>query len=196
MQSSFHKQHPLRWPLVLVFTLASLLAFVFLVPAEWINRFFSPLGNHPAVFEKKEDQWLVILPPVELESVAEIPEKPETPEPAFNKPPPASDPGWWTAAWEIKSDTAAGSIFRGAETDSVIWLLQTLGVGLDFTQRALPDSLLDYRLQLLRIEDGFEFEELKPYLSALGRARALADKQSREAAMYDEHLGSTIMVPD
>ena len=79
---------------------------------------------------------------------------------------------------------------------AVALLLRSLGTGLDFLSKALPDSVLNHRLTLLLIEEGFEFEDLKPFFSAMTKQRALADKYSRESAMYDEHLGSTIMVPD
>jgi len=148
------------------------------------------------IHQSPQGNWLVILPPPVLESVSQAKTPPVKPERPEQKAPLVNDPGWWTAAWEVKSQTNTRSLLVPASRDSVALLLKTLGVGLDFTRKALPDSILDHRLMLLRIEDSFAFEELKPYLSALGKARALADKQSREAAMYDEHLGSTIMVPD
>ncbi len=65
-----------------------------------------------------------------------------------------------------------------------------------FLGRTRPDSLLASRLFLLRVEDSFKFDELKPYLSAMARSRDYADIMSRAADMYDHFLAQEIMTPD
>lgn len=136
------------------------------------------------------------MPPLEFETMAPARTPPEDQKIPEKPSPPTHDPGWWTAAWQIKTQSETPPLLAPAARDSVVLILESLGVGMDFSRKALPDSLLNHRLMLLRIEDNFAFEELKPYLAALGKARAMADKKSRESDMYDEHLGSQIMTPD
>ena len=176
--------------------LVFLFAGIFLVPSHWLYLFFPPSETRAIAHQKMPVGWFQILPPLEIESVREAFVPFKKPDPPKKNTPSVDDPGWWTAAWQVKSTMENSFLMAPSSRDSVALLLETLGVGIDFSRKALPDSLLNHRLMLLRIEDGFSFEELKPYLSALGKARAMADKQSREAAMYDEHLGSQIMVPD
>lgn len=196
MPPNMRRHHPLKWPVVITMALACLCAFVFIVPARWINQFFSPLELAETKILKNSEDWLIILPPPVVESTPEVLEPPDIKEPLKVIPPATDDPGWWVSAWQIKTENHSPSFLASSSRDSVELILDALGVGLDFTRKALPDSLLNHRLMLLRIEDDFNFDELKPYIAALGLARAKADKHSREAAMYDEHLGSTIMVPD
>jgi len=196
MESPHRRHHPLTWPVVIALTVVCFFAFVILVPAEWINLFFSPLAIKEVSQKKTAENWLEILPPPMVEAIDDSRVPPAKKDLPKQPPPPADDPGWWTSAWQVKTNTDARSQLAPVSRDSIAVLLETLGVGLDFTRKALPDSLLNHHLMLLRIEEGFDFEKLKPYISALTKARALADKNSREAAMFDDHLRSTIMVPD
>lgn len=190
------RHHPLKWPAAVAVSLVCLFAGIFLLPAHWIHLFYSPLEYLATQRKEPLATWLRILPPPELEIIPEISVPQKNQEAPTKVSPPVDDPAWWTAAWQVKTNTGKNVIQSPAFRDSVILILEMLDVGMDFTRKALPDSLLNHRLMLLRVEDRFDFEELKPYLSALGRARARADIHSRKAAMYDEHLGSTIMVPD
>jgi len=196
MQPRYRRHHPLKWPTAITVALAFLFIGIFLVPFHWLYFFFPPSRTSTIAHQKMAVGWLQVLPPLEIESIRDVPALSKEVGPPKNKMPSADDPGWWAAAWQVKTTTENSFLLAPSSRDSVALLLETLGVGMDFTQKALPDSLLNHRLMLLRIENDFNFDQLKPYLSALGKARAMADKKSREAAMYDEHLGSQIMVPD
>lgn len=196
MQSRYRRHHPLKWPAAITAALVCLFAGIFLVPSHWLDLFFPPAETRAITRQKMPVGWLQILPPLEMESIREMTAPSKKPDPPKKNTPSVDDPRWWTAAWQVKTTSESTFLQAPSSRDSVSLLLETLGVGMDFSRKALPDSLLNHRLMLLRIEEGFSFEELKPYLSALGKARAMADKKSREAAMYDEHLGSQIMVPD
>ncbi len=187
------RSDPLKWPFAIGLTFACLLAGIFLVPVAWFDFFFSPLDLREFSSLGPEKEWLVLVPPPDLEVQQESlsPTKVTVTEETV-----VQDPDWWTSGWRIRISNEAVTDLKPAPLDSVAVVLQALGVGLDFTRKALPDSLLNHQLMLLRIEDSFAFEELKPYLSAMTRARAYADMKSREADMYDEHLSSQIMVPD
>jgi hypothetical protein len=128
-----------------------------------------------------------VAPP---EPVAPDEARPEKPRPT------REDPRWWTAGWEVRTETATAQDLRPAGPDSTAVVLQALGLGEDFLARVRPDSVMAQRLLLLRHEDSFRFDELKPYLAAMGRARDYADMMSRAADMYGEHLQSEIMTPD
>ncbi len=190
------RHHPLKWPTVIALALTCLFVGVFWVPQQWIDLFFSPLDTKILGSKNQSTPWMIIMPPLVVEALPATNEPAQKKDSSEPKTPPAHDPGWWTAAWQVKTTVDSAPLLAPASRDSVALLLKTLGVGMDFTRKALPDSVLDHRLMLLRIEDSFAFEELKPYLAALGMARARADKNSREADMYDEHLGSQIMTPD
>jgi hypothetical protein len=189
------RHDPLKWPFSIGLALAVLFAVVFLVPAAWFDFLFSPLDLSEKDSETATTAWLNILPPPNIEMTREV--EPNPPEKDSPKPIPLpEDPRWWTEGWRIRISQESAMVMKPTASDSATVVLKALGLGLEFTQKALPDSVLNHPLMLLRIEDSFSFEELKPYLTALTRARAYADMKSREADMYDEHLGSQIMVPD
>jgi len=189
------RHHPMKWPFSIGLALVLFLSAIFLVPQEWIDFFFSPLNIAELKENDEPAQWLNILPPLTLETFQEAIELPE--ETILSpKAPLAEDPRWWTQGWKVQTVNEAQLLMDSSPIDSVAVVLNALGVGLDFTRKALPDSILNHQLMLLKIEDGFAFEELKPYLRTLTKARALMDIKSRAADMYDEHLGSIIMVPD
>ncbi len=189
------RHHPLKWPLSICLAMVLFLGAVFWVPNQWIDFFFSPLNIAENQMPERTGQWMNILPPPTIE-IIQLDEK--LPEVTTLSPitPLADDPDWWTQGWRIQTVSETRVLMKPTPVDSVAVILQALGMGLDFTRKALPDSVLNHQLMILGIEDGFAFEELKPYLSALARARAMMDKKSRESDIYDEHLGSQIMVPD
>ncbi len=190
------RQHPFKWPLVITLALVCFFAGIFLVPAQWINLFFSPLNIQTHDLEEPRANWIYILPPPVIESIAEVPKLPKDLKQKKRPAPAVDDPGWWTDGWQVRTVAATPSLLAVTSRDSIAQLMEVLGVGTDFIGKVLPDSLLNHRLMLLRLEDGFKFDELKSYLAAMGRAKAMADIKSREAAMVDNHLQSTIMVPD
>ena len=188
---------PRKWPACIGLTVAFFLALVFLVPESWISAFFSPLSLAERMERARETSWMVIQPPPPVEMVSDLdPElpQPETPE---DPPPPHEDPDWWSRGWMIQASPEAVAPRASLATgDSVAILLAALGVERDFMTRARPDSVLAARLFILQVEDSFKFDELKPYLTAMARARDYADIMSRAADMYDDFLGSQIMTPD
>lgn len=192
-----HRNEPWKWPACIGLTFALLMAVVFLVPASWIDAFFSPLSLAERLEREQQTAWLVILPPPPVEMVPD--HQPETRpiHPPNELPEPHVDPDWWSRGWRIQA-APADVITRSrlAEADSVTILLAALGVERDFMTRARPDSVLAARLFILQVEDSFKFDELKPYLTAMARARDYADIMSRAADMYDNFLGSQIMTPD
>ncbi len=189
------RHHPLKWPFCVFLAMTLFFGAVFLIPPEWIDFFFSPLNMANYQVSDRTDSWLNILPPPTIETATSADELPKETVPPRTAPP-TEDPGWWTEGWRIQTVSETRALMTPGQVDSVAVILEALGVGLDFSRKALPDSLLKHQLMLLRIEDGFAFEDLKPFFEALTHARAMADKISREADMYDEHLGSQIMVPD
>jgi hypothetical protein len=96
----------------------------------------------------------------------------------------------------VRTGAAVVRDLAPAVPDSAAVVLRALGLEDDFLARVRPDSVMARRLQLLRQEDSFRFDELKPYLAAMARARDYADMMSRAADMYGEHLQSAIMTPD
>jgi hypothetical protein len=188
------RQDPWKWPVTGLAVLL-LLGGLLLVPAAWIRSFFSPLDLREHEAERAGRRWLAILPPPEI-AVAP-PDEPPPPAPQTERPrPPREDPDWWTAGWEVRAGEEIVRDLRPAPPDSAVVVLEALGLGADFMMRVRPDSLLARRLVLLRQEDSFRFDELKPYLAAMARARDYADLMSRAADMYGEHLQSEIMTPD
>ena len=189
------RHDPYKWPFAIGMSLLLVVGSVWLIPARWVDAFFSPLNLQNESVKSLRKGWLTLLPPLAV-VVDERPEKVDEPEPKQDEPLPRQDPDWWTRGWRIR--TAEQVTVRQSPTrlDSVKVIYETLGLGQDFMTRASADSALSHQLMLLRIEDSFAFDELKPYLSALRRGWYHTDKASREADMYDEHLNTIIMVPD
>lgn len=166
----------------------------FVIPMGWWSL-LSPPRLAPEQEERPEERWLALLPPPNFQTTPPIlphTSRKDLPAPTV----PEVDPRWWTDGWRIRVATEAHSLAHATVADSVQFLLKELGLGADFMTRSRPDSLLANRLAFMRLEDGFRFDELKPYLGAMTRARAYADVMSRAADMYDDFLQSSIMVPD
>lgn len=189
------RHDPLKWPFAIGLALLLVIGSVWLVPASWVDGFFSPLNLNSPDEKAEARSWLIILPPPEVVVETRVIEPEKSPEkkPLHREP---EDPGWWTEGWRIRAVQQTDSWQQPTRQDSLKVVCEALGLGQDFYTYALPDSVLAHRLLLLRIEDSFAFDELKPYLSALGKGKHMLDKASREADMYDEHLNSQIMVPD
>lgn len=188
------RHHPAKWPLSITTALVLLLGGVFFTPRSWIEFFFSPLR----AFERDEVAatrgWMTILPTPEIE-VAEPAfetENEDRPEP---EPVPWSNPDWWREGWNVRIEAAHESAVRAAPVDSAQVVLEALGIGEDFMTRVRPDSVLAARLHLLRVENSFLADELKPYLSAMGRAEQYRDIMSRKADMFDDFLATDIIAP-
>jgi hypothetical protein len=136
----------------------------------------------------------VIVPPPELESVVWAPLVPPVSPESRLEP----DARWWTAGWAV-STRDDESLFRAPATgksDTLAVILGALGLGSDFMTRARPDSVLASRLVLLRLNDGFRFDGLKPWLEHLNRSETYRDILLRAAELYDEPLGQEIRVPE
>jgi hypothetical protein len=191
------RRDPWKWPACIGLTVALLLTVVFLVPASWIAAFFSPLSLAERMERERAGSWLAVLPPPVVESVADREPVPPAPDPDDVPPIDHRDPDWWSRGWVVQA-TPHGpeDNVRKAADDSVTILLAALGVERDFMARARPDSVLAARIFLLQVEDSFRFDEMKPYLTAMARARDYADIMSRAADMYDDFLRQEIMTPD
>ena len=63
------KPQPFKWPVVIAVALVCFFSFFFLLPAEWINLFFSPLTISEAQLKTKPNGWLEILPPPAVEVI-------------------------------------------------------------------------------------------------------------------------------
>lgn len=189
------RRDPWKWPFSLGLALTLTLGVFLLLPVGWLDGLFPNFDRNAAGKARLPARWITVLPPLDFAV------RPETdPLPAERKksePPAPQDARWWEEAWRVQAEVAVGRDLPLAASadDSVTVLLAELGVGADFLQTVRPDSLLAARLTLLRVEDSFRFDELKPYFSAVTRSRAYADILSRAADMYDEHLQSQIMVP-
>lgn len=169
-----------------------LLAGVFLVPQSWMDAFFSPLDLRPDDGRERPRPWLVLVPPPEV-AVLDRSAPPPPPLPAAIEPPAAD---WWARGWRVRvaDDLAEG--LRPTPEDSSRVVLDALGLPTNLAMLVRPDSLLAARLLIMRREDGFRFDELKPYLQAMTRAAMYRDIQARAADMYDDFLHQDIIVPD
>ena len=191
------RPNPWRWPAATALALALLLGGVFFTPDSWIEFFFSPLnlGDEDGTGDRRG--WLELLPPPEIVVAAEEPAPATKPDPKRDEPQVEwQNPDWWQEGWRIKMETETETALRPAPADSAAVVLRELGIGQDFFSMVKPDSVLAARLHLLKLEDSYRFDELKPFLSAMGRAAAYRDIMSRKADMYDEFLGREIIAPD
>jgi len=184
---------PWKWPASIVVALV-FLGSLFLLPRAWI--FLLPQAAHSTGehLAARTGRWLVLHPPPEIEV-----ETPQTPPAAKPDEPPVFRPAdWWRrgVAVAITGDDSPADLVadRPAAVDSIRTALDMLGVAPDLLTRARPDSILAARLRMLRVEEGFRFDELKPYLYALSRAAAYADIMSRSADMFGDFLDQEIMV--
>ncbi len=189
------RQNPWKWPLITFLAVISLLACVFLIPSSWIDFFFSPLSLDFTAESKNRALWLEIQPPPEIEETKEpIETEPNLPKPEQNLE--WENPAWWQDGWKIKTQLESNRALAPSARDSVGVVLAALGIGESLLTAVRPDSLLAVRLHMLKLEDSFKFDELKPYLRAMTRSDAMRDIQSRAADMYDDFLRQEIMVPD
>ena len=190
------RRDPWKWPFSIGLTLVVFLGTAFLLPQPWIDAFFTPLSLLDRIERAPDPQWLVILPPPPIEMVPDLPADVPDPRPEPDPDEVHQDPDWWSRRWIIRTVVEPPVAGSRAVDDSVAILLAALGVERDFINRARPDSVLAARLFILQIENSFNFDEMKPYLSAMARSRDYADIMSRAADMYDDFLGSQIMTPD
>ena len=187
---------PWKWPLCIGLAFGLVLATVYLVPSSWIDAFFSPLSLAERLEREQGPGWLVLVPPPTVQMVPDL--DPDIPEPPQDESRLQThhDPDWWSKGWRVMTMDQEAATGSPAVPDSVVILLAALGVERDFMSRARPDSVLAARLFMLQVEDSFKFDELKPYLIAMARARDYADIMSRAADMYDDFLRTQIMTPD
>lgn len=189
------RRDPWKWPVTLGLTFTLLAVFIFAVPRSWYDFFFSPL-NLRSPDKLSGESWLTLMAPPEIQIEPESPindlEDPPPPEP----PPQFLEQDWWTRGLEVHLTDQAMAALKPSVDDSLRYVMNKLSITSDLLRTTRPDSLLSARLILLGRMDALDLEELKPYLKAMTRSRAWADIHSREAAMFDNHLGSQIMVPD
>ena len=190
------RRDPWKWPFSIGLTLLVFLGAAFLLPQPWIDAFFSPLSLLERFEGEQDPQWMVILPPPPIEMVPDFQPDVTDPQPEPYRNEIHLDPDWWSRGWIVRTAVAPPAVESPAAMDSVAILLTALGVERDFINRARPDSVLAARLFIMQVEDSFNFDELKPYLSAMARSRDFADIMSRAADMYDSFLASEIMTPD
>ena len=104
------------------------------------------------------------------------------------------EPDWWRQAL----DGRVAQDFVPVVPDTAPWA--SLGEpGLPATLElilATPDSATEHRLWELQREDDVDLSPLRWFFDAVARGRAYADLKSREAAMYDEGVHSTVTVPN
>ena len=191
-----NRNDPWKWPICVGVTVAVALATTFLLPQSWINAFFSPLSLIERLEREQAPAWMVILPPPPVEIVPDHQSVPPAPASDPARPEIHRDPDWWSQGWRVRTTPDIPAAGRQAAADSVTILLAALGVARDFMTRARPDSVMASRLFVMRVEDSFRFDELKPYLEAMARSRDYADIMSRAADMYDNFLATEIMTPD
>ena len=186
--------NPWRWPVVIAVALGLVVAGFIGTPQSWIDSFLTPGRPGQGRRTNQPRPWLVLMPPPEIMVQPSRTRIVTADEPESREPVPTAD--WWREGWRIRIAAAPLSVARPSAIDSVRFLLESLGLQQDLAVRSRPDSLLAVRLLMLRREDAYGFDALKPYLEAMTRARAYADIHSRAADMYDDFLASEIMVPD
>ena len=189
------RRSPWTWPACLGLALVLTgLAFLF-TPRSWIFLLPGAGAGAKGMTRQGSRPWLDILPPLDIEVVARIPEDPARPDIRPVAPP--EDPRWWTEGWRVRTVTAVQADSSvPAPVDSIQILLQMLGAPPDILQAVRPDSVLASHLFFGRLEDSFAFEELKPYLAAMGRSEDYRDILSRAADLYDDFLHQEIITPD
>lgn len=190
------RHDPWKWPVSIALALVLTLATALWLPRSWLGFLLAPRA--PAVPEQQNRRraWLALQPPPEVE-VSPPQRDPHPP----SAPPPLrrlhQDPRWWTEGWVAGAAQDEALYAPATKPSATRHLLMTeLGLGAEPGAEARPDSALAVRLFVLRLRDGFRYDELKPYLSQRSRADAYADILSRAADMYDEHLQQEIRVPD
>ncbi len=186
-----------KWLVSIGLAVGLMLAAALWLPRSWLSFLLAPRDLIEQYETAAPDHWLVLVPPPVIEVI--IPETDELPEPETPPPPTLHhDPRWWQDGWAAvtANDQALFAPVVPTLTDTLQLLLTELGLGVDSITQARPDSLLAARLFLLQLEDGFRYEELKPYFESVTRARTYADINSRAADMYDEPLAQDIVVPD
>lgn len=187
-----------KWPFSL--GLAAVLTWVlfFYVPVGWLTAVIRDPSLDRQGSGQPPARWMVLVPPPDIETLPESRPDPPAGDDTGREPPPAPDPRWWTEGWGVKTVKARRRDLEPVPgpADSCRVLLQALDLDENFLAGSRPDSVLAHRLALLRVSDSLRFDELKPYLQAMTRARAYADIRSRAADMYDDHLQAEIMVPD
>jgi hypothetical protein len=188
--------HPWKWPVCIGLAFALVLGTVFLIPQHWIEAFFSPLALDKGWENEQKTKWMILQPPPQVEILPDRRVEPPRELEQTRKIRVHQDPDWWVQGVAIRPLEVPRISGPEAVPDSVMILLAALGVSRDFMTRARPDSVLASRLFMMQIEDSFKFDELKPYLSAMARARDFADIMSRAADMYDDFLRTEIMTPD
>ena len=186
--------NPWRWPVAVLVTCSLFLGGLFFTPDAWIDWFMNPRDSVRLADGRAVRPWLVLVPPPVIEVI-----RAPTVEPVDRRPPGEPAPemaDWWRRGWRIRVAETASRDLRPSAEDSTRYLLTSLGLAPDLARRARPDSILAARLILLRRQESYRFDELKPYFEAMTRARAYADLHSRVADMYDNFLAQEIMVPD
>lgn len=191
------RREPWKWPLSIGLAVGLMLVVALWLPRSWLGFLLVPRGaDHPAEMAGPPP-WLTLLPPPVIQVVT--PEDDTPPDPVTTRLSAVhQDPRWWEDGWAVSTTTDQSLFAPTVPTpdDTLQLLLTELGLGVDFMTRARPDSVLAARLFLLQLEDGFRYEELKPYFESVTRARTYADINARAADMYDEPLSQEIQVPD
>jgi len=111
------RHEPLKWPFAIGLALLLLFGGIFLIPAHWINLFFSPLDLSDELDSQRPVQWMTILPPLEIEPSPEIVPEPENP-PKIPPVPRQDDPRWWTRGWQVRTDNQVQTFFAPATVGS------------------------------------------------------------------------------
>ena len=187
---------PWKWPVSIGLSVGLMLAVALWLPRSWLGFLLVPRAPNAPSKSVLPQRWLTLFPPLEIEvfhpDLASVTE-PEPAQPFVQH----EDPRWWQDGWAVSTvDEILLAPPLPALADTVRMLLGELGLGVDFMTRARPDSVLAARLFMLQVEDGFRYEELKPFLASVSRAKAYAAILSRAADMYDEHLAQEIQVTD
>jgi hypothetical protein len=105
------------------------------------------------------------------------------------------DADWWDRVWRVHLRERTERSWQAGEHRARP-PLELVGRFTDLLRRAEPDSATAAALARLFLADDFSLDGLRGFLLARGYALDVADRISREAAMFDEHLGTTIMAPD
>jgi hypothetical protein len=192
-------EDPRRWAVCSALAVALLLAAVFLIPAAWIDAFFSPLVRFAQRQDEPPPEALVLLPVEIVSAKPEVVPVPDAVAPPVSEGTLRPEEEWWRTAWQVRLRAGvAGDLRAGANRrDSLAARMAWHGVLTDLLERVEPDSATASLLARLYLQEGFRLEpDLRSFLWARGYALAYGDLVSREAEMFDEHLRRTIQVTD
>jgi len=181
-----------RWAAAWVAALAMLLGLT-LLPRPWWEAIW-PRGRLRPVAAAEAPVAFSVVEVAEVRPPRTVLTRPDSTVPIAAGP--VADSAWWVRAWQARV-AADFSPPVPALPDSLIPTplrdLWGARAAVDLIL-ATPDSVVRARLWLLVEAEDLAASDVAGLFAAIARARAHADRRSREADIFDEFLPSTVPV--